>query len=60
MKQAGLAASGSAAIRLIEQGAVRLDNERVTNIKASVDAGTVVLLQVGKREFAEITVEIDS
>jgi tyrosyl-tRNA synthetase len=60
MKQAGLAASGSAAIRLIEQGAVRLDNERVTNIKASVDAGAVVLLQVGKREFAEITVEIDS
>jgi tyrosyl-tRNA synthetase len=57
MKQAGLAASTSAAIRLIEQGAVRLDGERVTNIKAIVDAGTVLMLQVGKREFAEITVE---
>lgn len=59
MKQAGLAASTSAAIRLIEQGAVRLDGERVTDIKASIDAGAVMLLQVGKREFAEITVEID-
>ena len=59
MKQAGLAASTSAAIRLIEQGAVRLDGERITNIKASVDAGAVVLLQVGKREFAEITLEIE-
>jgi len=58
MKQAGLAASTSAAIRLIEQGAVRLDGDRITNIKASVDAGAVVLLQVGKREFAEITLEI--
>ena len=57
MKQAGLAASTSAAIRLIEQGAVRLDGERVTNIKTIVDAGTVLMLQVGKREFAEITVE---
>lgn len=59
MKQAGLAASTSAAIRLIEQGAVRLDGERVTDIKAGIDAGAVMLLQVGKREFAEITVEID-
>ena len=59
MKQAGLAASTSAAIRLIEQGAVRLDGERITNIKSSVDAGAVVLLQVGKREFAEITLEIE-
>ena len=59
MKQAGLAASTSAAIRLIEQGAVRLDGERITNIKSSIDAGSVVLLQVGKREFAEITLEIE-
>ncbi len=59
MKQAGLAASTSAAIRLIEQGAVRLDGERVTDIKATIAAGVVVLMQVGKREFAEITVEID-
>ena len=59
MKQAGLAASTSAAIRLIEQGAVRLDGDRITNIKSSINAGSVVLLQVGKREFAEITLEIE-
>ena len=57
IKQAGLAASSNVAARLIEQGAVRLDGERVTNIKTIVDAGTVFMLQVGKREFAEITVE---
>ena len=57
IKQAGLAASSNVAARLIEQGAVRLDGERVTNIKTIVDAGTVLMLQVGKREFAEITVE---
>ena len=58
MKLAGLAPSGSAAIRLIEQGGVRINGERVTDVKACVSAGESYLLQVGKREFAEITLEI--
>lgn len=58
MKLAGLAPSGSAAIRLIEQGGVRINGERVTDVKACVSAGETYLLQVGKREFAEITLEI--
>lgn len=55
IKQAGLAASTSAAGRLIEQGAVRINGDRVTDIKATASVGDRFLLQVGKREFAEIS-----
>ncbi len=56
LKQCGLVPSTSQAFRLIEQGGIRLNNERVTNIKATVSAGATYLFQVGKRAFAEITV----
>jgi tyrosyl-tRNA synthetase len=55
IKQAGMAASTSAATRLIDQGAVKVNSEKVTNIKSAVRLGATVLLQVGKREFAEIS-----
>ena len=60
IKQAGMASSSSAAIRLIEQGAVRINQERITNAKASVGTGVCVLLQVGKREVAEVTIELEN
>jgi tyrosyl-tRNA synthetase len=56
LKQCGLVPSTSAAYRLIEQGGVRLNNERLTDSKAVVSAGASYLFQVGKRVFAEISV----
>lgn len=56
LKQAGLVASTTAAFRLMEQGGVRVNGEKVTDTKATVQAGSTSLYQVGKRSFTEITV----
>jgi len=56
LKQAGLVAGTSEAMRMIQQGAVKLDGERVNDKAAVVKAGTVVVAQVGKRKFARVTV----
>jgi tyrosyl-tRNA synthetase len=56
LKQVGLAESTSAAHRLIEQGGVKLDGERVDNPKAAVAPGSARLLQVGKRGFLRVEV----
>ena len=53
LKQAGLVASGSEALRLVEQGGVRLDGAVVSDKGLKVGAGTVVV-QVGKRKFARV------
>ncbi len=54
LKQCGLVPSTSQAFRLIEQGGIRLNNEKITNTKATVSAGASYLFQVGKRVFVEI------
>ncbi len=54
LKQAGLAPSTSEALRLIEQGGVRIDGAVVTDRGLKVAAGTCVV-QVGKRKFARVT-----
>jgi tyrosyl-tRNA synthetase len=56
IKQAGLAESTTAANRLIQQGAVRIDGERVEDIKLKLEPGQPRLFQVGKRGFAYIEV----
>lgn len=56
VKQAGLAASTSEALRLIEGGGVKLDGEKVSNKALMLVAGTTAVLQVGKRKFARITI----
>jgi tyrosyl-tRNA synthetase len=56
LKQAGLAESTSAAHRLIEQGGVRIDGERVENSKVALTPGPARLFQVGKRGFLRIEV----
>lgn len=56
LKQCGLVASTSAAFRLIEQGGIRINSEKVSDTKASVVAGATYLFQIGKRVFEEITV----
>ena len=54
LKQAGLAPSGSEAQRLVDGGGVRIDGVVVSDKGLKVAAGTVVL-QVGKRKFARVT-----
>ena len=54
---AGFARSKSEARRLVQQGAVKLDGERVTDIEAAIDASTEHILQVGKRRFLRLIPE---
>ena len=56
LKQAGLVASTSEALRMIAQGGVKLDSEKVSEKALQLKAGTVVVAQVGKRKFSRITV----
>jgi tyrosyl-tRNA synthetase len=56
LKQAHLTASTSESMRMIEQGGVRLDGERVSDRGLKLAKGTVAVAQVGKRKFARITV----
>jgi tyrosyl-tRNA synthetase len=56
LKQAQLTASTSEAMRMIEQGGVKLDGERVSDRGLKLAKGTVAVAQVGKRKFARITV----
>jgi len=56
LKQVGLVESTSAASRLIEQGGVKVDGEKVQSPKAVVNPGPPRLFQVGKRGFLRIEV----
>ena len=56
MKLAGLTASTSEAIRMIEQGGVKLDGEKVTDKTLRLLSGANVVVQVGKRKFARLLV----
>ncbi len=56
IKDAGLAQSTSEALRLIGQGAVRVDGERVASADQEFAAGEVVLVQVGKRRIARVKI----
>ncbi|OGP13700.1 MAG: tyrosine--tRNA ligase [Deltaproteobacteria bacterium GWA2_55_10] len=55
MVAAKLAGSTSEAKRLIEQGGVKVDNEKVIDWKMKLPAGKQVLVQVGKRFFRRIS-----
>jgi tyrosyl-tRNA synthetase len=56
LKESQLVASASEALRMIEQGGVRLNGEKVTDKGLSVKQGDTVVLQVGKRKFARVTI----
>jgi tyrosyl-tRNA synthetase len=55
LRQSGLAASNSEAVRSIEQGGVKVDGNRVSDRALRLGSGTYVL-QVGKRKWARVTV----
>jgi tyrosyl-tRNA synthetase len=57
LKQAGLTPSASEAQRMVEQGAVKVDGERVSDRSLRFASGAVLVIQVGKRKFARVTVQ---
>ncbi|BAN36316.1 tyrosyl-tRNA synthetase [Sulfuricella denitrificans skB26] len=56
LKQAGLTASTSDALRMIDQGGVKLDGAKLSDKALKLKTGRCVVAQVGKRKFARITV----
>jgi tyrosyl-tRNA synthetase len=56
LKEAGLTASTSEAIRLIKQGGVRIDGEKAENPALEILAGESRVYQVGKRKFMRIRI----
>lgn len=57
LKDTGLAKSTSEALRLIGQGGVRIDGERLGDERLVCSVGSVHLFQVGKRRFAKVRVD---
>jgi tyrosyl-tRNA synthetase len=56
LKDAGLTSSTSEAMRMIRQGAVRIDGERIADPKLLLTTGTNCVCQVGKRRFAQVVI----
>lgn len=54
LKEAGLVSSTSEAFRMIKQGAVKIDGQRVEDRSLQLDAGSIAIYQVGKRKFARV------
>ncbi len=57
LKGAGLVSSTSEAFRMIDQGAVRVDGQRVEDRSLKIAAGSNNVYQVGKRKFARVSVD---
>lgn len=57
LKEAGLVSSTSDAMRMIKQGAVKIDGERVADRGLQLRPGSEQVCQVGKRRFAHIKVK---
>jgi len=56
LKDAGLVASTSEALRMIKQGAVKIDGEKLEDQKMVIAASTLHIYQVGKRKFAKVEI----
>ena len=56
LKEAGLVASTSEANRMVQQGGVKIDGEKVDDAKLVIKASSAVY-QVGKRKFARVTIK---
>ena len=55
LKESGMTSSTSEAMRMIKQGAVRINEEKITDTKHIIDSGSSAIYQVGKRKFKKIT-----
>ena len=58
LREAGLVASGGEAMRMIKQGAVKVDQQRANDQNLRISVGLTVLLQVGKRRIARVEVGV--
>jgi tyrosyl-tRNA synthetase len=56
LKGAGLVKSTSEGMRMIRQGAVKLDGEKIEDPRREIAAGSVHVYQVGKRRFAKVKI----
>jgi len=56
LKEAGLVTSTSEAMRMIKQGAVKIDGEKVADNNVQIAINSEAIYQVGKRKFAKVTV----
>ncbi len=57
LKEAGLVPSTNEAARMIEQGGVRIDGERIGDRNLQLKRGQTVVIQVGKRKIARVTIK---
>ncbi len=57
LKDAGLTSSTSESLRMLKQGAVRIDGERVEDRQLRLVAGADCVCQVGKRRFARVRIK---
>ena len=57
LKDCEMTISTSEAIRMIKQGAVRIDERKITDTKHIISSGTSAVYQVGKRKFKKITLQ---
>ncbi|MGB5517775.1 MAG: tyrosine--tRNA ligase, partial [Gammaproteobacteria bacterium] len=57
LKDAGLCNSTSEAMRMIQQGAVKIDGEKVSDKALRITKGTEAVFQVGKRKFARVSIK---
>ncbi len=56
LKDAGLCSSTSDAMRMIQQGAAKIDGEKVADKSVKIQKGTEAVFQVGKRKFARLSI----
>lgn len=57
LKSSGVCPSTSDAVRMIEQGGVRVNGDKVSDKNLRLAAGATYVLQVGKRKFAKVTLK---
>jgi tyrosyl-tRNA synthetase len=56
LKQTGLTASTTEALRMVEQGGVKLNGEKISDKNLKIKRGTTAVVQVGKRKFSKVKI----
>lgn len=56
LKDSGMTTGTGEAIRMIRQGAVKINGEKISDTKLAIESGTTQVYQVGKRKFAKVTI----
>lgn len=57
LKQAGLVGSTSEGIRMIDQGGIKIDSNKISDKKLTLNTNQKYIIQVGKRKFAKVIVK---